>query len=465
MTTEVLRLDRDNTIALILKVDGVAQNLAGVTKIQAIFDQTTITSILHETGVIKWAVSGYDTGEIHLDLGAQTIAEGLYSVGIIVYDATYTTGIHWGFVDIQVSATPETGANTEAALFARAQELLKDDTGTYWEAKYFKRFKEIVLADISRVSPYIHKVTLDSVANSKALDMTEPVPAVNDPVIKVLKNCTGGGVLKAEYPVGDDPPNYRNVEHDYGNVWKMDVDSAPASAGEDIDVWYTRLHVLDNTESTLDASEEQAFVQGLEAHAMLHYCQTMRTQMEAAITALGLSTTAIGNIAARITKAIADLDLGRTEAAKVPALVTAAKAEVDLINPEVDQALADLDSGRAFINTLNIGNAPEAMFAQYANTGLNDAAGYFRSAAALLGQAKADESIAVTYSGLAAGELRAGLEKANEARMNLSEANTRLAATRTMQSYEQSGIRKMALYKQALGTLGKRPRSQNYSAG
>jgi 5-bromo-4-chloroindolyl phosphate hydrolysis protein len=132
------------------------------------------------------------------------------------------------------------------------------------------------------------------------------------------------------------------------------------------------------------------------------------------------------------------------------------------ISPEVLQAIADLDSGRAYINTLNVGNSPEAMFAQYANTGLSDALGYLHSASGYFNQGKADESIASTYAGLGARELAAAAEKINEARGNMAEASARLQISRTIQAYEQSGNQKLALYRQELRGLKKAPDGKRY---
>ena len=100
MTTETVYLEHDNTIDLLLKADGTAQDLSDVTKITASFDDTLITSTDKANGVITWDQASYDTGEIRLNLGDQDISVGIYRVPIIVYDATNTDGIVWGYVEI-----------------------------------------------------------------------------------------------------------------------------------------------------------------------------------------------------------------------------------------------------------------------------------------------------------------------------------------------------------------------------
>ena len=106
-TEEHVYLGHDNTIDLTLKADDVAQDLSAVTKITATFDDTLVESTDNESGAITWAVSGYDTGEIRLALGDQTISAGTYSVPIITYDATNDDGIVWDTILITVHAEVE----------------------------------------------------------------------------------------------------------------------------------------------------------------------------------------------------------------------------------------------------------------------------------------------------------------------------------------------------------------------
>jgi len=107
MATEVVYLGHDNTIDLLLKADGTAQDLSGVTKITATFKDTLVESTDAANGPITWAQSGYDTGEIRLALGDQSITPDRYMVPIIVYDATNTEGVVWGYVAIDVIAEVE----------------------------------------------------------------------------------------------------------------------------------------------------------------------------------------------------------------------------------------------------------------------------------------------------------------------------------------------------------------------
>jgi hypothetical protein len=107
MATEFIYLGHDNTVDLILKADGVAIDTAAITSMTATFGSTTITSNNKATGPIKWDQAGYDTGEIRLDMGAETIPVGTYDCWINVYDPSNPEGVVWGTVRIQVVAEME----------------------------------------------------------------------------------------------------------------------------------------------------------------------------------------------------------------------------------------------------------------------------------------------------------------------------------------------------------------------
>jgi hypothetical protein len=116
MKTETVFLGRDNSVDLLLKADGVAADLSSVTKITASFKGTLISSENSTAGVIRWGGAGFDTGEIQLHLGGQSIPVGKYSVPIVVYDAANANGIQWTVsstefgVPMLVKADQEAGA-------------------------------------------------------------------------------------------------------------------------------------------------------------------------------------------------------------------------------------------------------------------------------------------------------------------------------------------------------------------
>jgi len=102
MNYEIIYLGHDNTINLVLKADGAAQDLSSVTKITASFGDTLVESEDAAAGAITWAQDGYDTGEIRLDLGGQSITAGKYHVPIVIYDAQNTNGVVWGHIYAEV---------------------------------------------------------------------------------------------------------------------------------------------------------------------------------------------------------------------------------------------------------------------------------------------------------------------------------------------------------------------------
>ncbi len=105
MDTEYVYLGRDNSIDLLLKADGVAADLASVTKITASFKGTLVSSTNSTAGAIRWSGAGYATGEIRLFLGSQTIPAGRYDVPIVVYDPANTSGVQW-MVDSDTIGVP-----------------------------------------------------------------------------------------------------------------------------------------------------------------------------------------------------------------------------------------------------------------------------------------------------------------------------------------------------------------------
>lgn len=95
MIYEIVYLGRDNTIELLLKADGVAQDLTPVTKMVLKdedggweLDSSLLPALFDwNTGV---------TGKLVLDLGSSNIPPGYYTCSLIVFDSSNTNGIVWG---------------------------------------------------------------------------------------------------------------------------------------------------------------------------------------------------------------------------------------------------------------------------------------------------------------------------------------------------------------------------------
>jgi len=102
---EYLYLDHGNTIDLVLKADGEAQNLSAVTGIRVMFDQTSVYSNAASEGAIKWQSTSdvaWELGEIRIDCSSHDIAARRYDVPIIVYDPSNPDGVVWDNVRIEV---------------------------------------------------------------------------------------------------------------------------------------------------------------------------------------------------------------------------------------------------------------------------------------------------------------------------------------------------------------------------
>ena len=93
MTTEIVYDGHDNTIDLLLKADGTAQDLSEVTRLTLEEGSTTVDS--DESGsAFDWAPGM--TGKLILALGDESLPAGTYRAILTVYDPSNTDGIVWG---------------------------------------------------------------------------------------------------------------------------------------------------------------------------------------------------------------------------------------------------------------------------------------------------------------------------------------------------------------------------------
>jgi hypothetical protein len=101
----------------------------------------------------------------------------------------------------------------------------------------------------------------------EAKDTLTTTPESRDLSIAALGDLVA--IEAVEYPVGDYPPTYVRY-----SVWlstlTMLVDSTPAAA-EDVNVYYTKLHTLDATTSTLRSRFEEVVATGAAAYAALEW--------------------------------------------------------------------------------------------------------------------------------------------------------------------------------------------------
>jgi hypothetical protein len=95
MSFEIIYKGRDNTNDFILKADGVAVDLSGVTKMELVFSDSLTVSSDTSTEVFDWL--GGD-GKLLLSLGGIPAFEkgDKYEPELIVYDAQNDSGVSWG---------------------------------------------------------------------------------------------------------------------------------------------------------------------------------------------------------------------------------------------------------------------------------------------------------------------------------------------------------------------------------
>lgn len=96
--TETVYLNRDNTVDLLLKADGVAQDLSSVTRM-ILKEENGVWSIDSQTYGSAFNWNPGTTGKVILDLAAaladQSVTTGSNVVRLVVYDPSNTDGIVW----------------------------------------------------------------------------------------------------------------------------------------------------------------------------------------------------------------------------------------------------------------------------------------------------------------------------------------------------------------------------------
>jgi len=131
----------------------------------------------------------------------------------------------------------------------------EDPTNQRWTDAELDRHIERAVREFSLSVPLEAKTTLSATADSRDLS----IAGLTDLV----------AIEAAEYPVGNYPPTYVPF-----SVWlstlTMLIDSPPGAV-EDVNVYYTELHTLDATTSTLPARFEDVVATGAAAYAALEW--------------------------------------------------------------------------------------------------------------------------------------------------------------------------------------------------
>jgi hypothetical protein len=221
---------------------------------------------------------------------------------------------------------------------------------------------------------------------------------------------------------------------------------------------------LSLADSTLEFDLEDLVSRYIAARAAVSKAGVLYQQAQAAIASVTLAATAYSAVAARITQAVTDAASGRTKAGELAALITSARAEIDLINPEVDQAVADLDTARPLLGSFSVGNQG-AQYQNQAQVVLSSALGYAHSADALIKQAQATGNGSSDYLQVAGRELQAASVKMSEGSAQLQASRTQLSIAQAGRSYEQWGLREKAEVERELDKRAERRRAYDYPVG
>src|SRR3972149_4511183 len=131
----------------------------------------------------------------------------------------------------------------------------EDVANQCWTDEELDRHIQRAVGEFSLSTPLEAKATLSTTADSRDLSIAGLADLV--------------AIEAAEYPVGNYPPTYVPF-----SVWlstlTMLIDSPPGAV-EDVNVYYTKLHTLDDTTSTLPARFEDVAATGAAAYAALEW--------------------------------------------------------------------------------------------------------------------------------------------------------------------------------------------------
>lgn len=100
--TETVYLLRQNYFAVQLTESRTAVSTSGFTSMKMAIGDVLVESTNIAGDPIRWNQSGYETGEVRLQLGeVDDLVAGRYPrCYLVVYDATYTSGRVWGALQL-----------------------------------------------------------------------------------------------------------------------------------------------------------------------------------------------------------------------------------------------------------------------------------------------------------------------------------------------------------------------------
>lgn len=94
MITETVYLNRDNINTLVLRSNGISQDISACTRMLLRIGNTVLDSNLM-ADVFDWTTDGVN-GQLRLTLGHQELSQGKQRASLTVFDLTYPNGLVWG---------------------------------------------------------------------------------------------------------------------------------------------------------------------------------------------------------------------------------------------------------------------------------------------------------------------------------------------------------------------------------
>ena len=151
-------------------------------------------------------------------------------------------------------------SKTLSAIRSTVRQMLRDEfkaAGTDFAKDELDLHINECLVEISQHRPYEVKETIVS-TGSRELDISS------------IEDLIGEKVEKAEYPTGNDPPDYRDVSV-FGSTLRLNIATAPTS-GANVYLYCHKVHSLTESASTLSPDLEKVLVDGVVAYAAQAWC-------------------------------------------------------------------------------------------------------------------------------------------------------------------------------------------------
>ena len=204
-----------------------------------------------------------------------------------------------------------------------------------------------------------------------------------------------------------------------------------------------KVHQLTDEASTLSPQLEKLLADGASAYIASSWIHKVRDQVDEAITKIADVNTAINNMSARIDQAIVDIS---SERALVGENREAAKDAINEIDMRITLALADLNTGRGYINKINVGGSPQSDHGNMASRELHIASESLQKANGLLNL----DAAASQNGTLAARELSVTGAHLNQASGYTRELSSRLSIAGVINSYQNWANNKLSMYRNDL---------------